>query len=82
LDSNFNSLSINFEKLSRFTFDNFKMMIPNKFDLIWKNGLKSNKYYLKLCGSGGGGYILGFSLNIDEVKEQLAAFNFQEILRY
>ena len=82
LDSNFNSLSINFKKLSRFTFDNFKMMIPNKFDLIWKNGLKSNKYYLKLCGSGGGGYILGFSLNIDEVKEQLSAFNFQEILRY
>ena len=82
LDSNFNSLSINFKELSRFTFDNFKMMIPDKFDLIWKKGLNSNEYYLKLCGSGGGGYILGFSLNLDKVKEQLLDFNFQEILRY
>ena len=57
-------------------------MIPNKFDLIWKKGLNSNEYYLKLCGSGGGGYILGFSLNLDKVKEQLLDFNFQEILRY
>ena len=23
-------------------------------------GIKTNEYYLKLCGSGGGGYILGF----------------------
>ena len=82
LDSNFNSLSINFKELSKFTFDNFKMMIPDKFDLIWKKGLNSNEYYLKLCGSGGGGYILGFSLNLDKVKEQLLDFNFQEILRY
>ena len=82
LDSNFNSLFINFKGLSRFTYDNFRLMIPNKFDLIWKKGLNSNEYYLKLCGSGGGGYILGFSLNLDKVKEQLLDFNFQEILRY
>ena len=34
-------------------------MIPEQFHALWKRGLETNDYYLKLCGSGGGGYILG-----------------------
>jgi mevalonate kinase len=46
-------------------------MIPKQFHELWKKGIESNDYYLKLCGSGGGGYILGFTENIDRAKEVL-----------
>lgn len=49
------------KKLSNVVFEHFKPMIPNTFHKLWKEGIDTNTYYLKLCGSGGGGYILGFT---------------------
>ena len=46
-------------------------MIPKQFHELWKKGIETNDYYLKLCGSGGGGYILGFTENIEKAKEAL-----------
>ena len=44
---------------------------PKEFHNVWQRGIKNNSYFLKLCGSGGGGYILGFTENFKEAKEQL-----------
>ena len=33
---------------------------------MWAKGIESNDYFLKLCGSGGGGYILGFSEDFEK----------------
>ena len=82
LDSNFNSLQKNIKKLSKFTYDNFKAMIPEQFDSIWSKGLKTDDYFLKLCGSGGGGFILGFSLDLVKSKEILKDYNFEVVLSY
>ena len=82
LDSNFNSLQKNIKKLSKFTYDNFKAMIPEQFDSIWSRGLKTNDYFLKLCGSGGGGFIMGFSLNLIKSKAILKDYNFEVVLSY
>lgn len=65
------SLFSNVKSLSKVVLENFKPMIPQNFHELWKNGIESNAYYLKLCGSGGGGYILGFTENIDEAKKAL-----------
>ena len=40
----------------------FSRMIQG-LQAIMKEGIESNAYYLKLCGSGGGGFILGFTEN-------------------
>ena len=82
LNSNFNSLQKNFKKLSKFTYDNFKIMIPEQVDLIWREGLKTNDYFLKLCGSGGGGFLLGFSENLAKSQELLKDYNFKVVLSY
>jgi len=82
LNSNFNSLKKNIKKLSKFTYDNFKDLIPKQFYLIWSEGLNSNDYYLKLCGSGGGGFILGFSSNLAKSQELLKEYNFKVVLTY
>ncbi len=49
--------------ISRFQWDDFKEMIPEEVQGVWKQGLDQGDFVLKLCGAGGGGHILGFSKN-------------------
>jgi mevalonate kinase len=71
LKGDIKSLFKNTKKLSKVVLNNFKPMIPVQFHELWKKGIETNEYYLKLCGSGGGGYILGFTQNIDRAKKAL-----------
>jgi mevalonate kinase len=57
-------------------------MIPSAFHSLWQKGIDSNAYYLKLCGSGGGGYILGFTKDLDEAKAALAPHKLDVVLRF
>ncbi len=65
--------------LSGFQLNNLNPMIPYAFQGYWEKGLKTADYYLKLCGSGGGGFLLGFTRNYDKVKAFFDAEN-QEII--
>lgn len=47
----------------------FGPMIPENFKPVWEAGLHHDNFKLKLCGSGGGGYLLGFTKNILEARE-------------
>ncbi|MAX71296.1 MAG: mevalonate kinase [Flavobacteriaceae bacterium] len=71
LKGDMKSLFKNTKQLSKVVLNNFKPMIPAQFHELWKKGLETNEYYLKLCGSGGGGYILGFTENIDIARKAL-----------
>ena len=71
LKGDFKSLFLNTKKLSKVALNHFKPMIPKQFHELWKQGLDTNDYYLKLCGSGGGGYILGFTEDIDKARQSL-----------
>ncbi len=71
LKGDFKSLFLNTKKLSKVALNHFKPMIPQQFHELWKKGLDTNDYYLKLCGSGGGGYILGFTEDIDKARVSL-----------
>jgi len=61
----------NVKSLSKIVLENFKPMIPKVYQKLWQDGLDSNAYYLKLCGSGGGGFILGFTEDIDNARTKL-----------
>jgi mevalonate kinase len=54
-------LSVNMQKLSEIQYTSFRRMIPQDFHRIWQYGLQTGLYSLKLCGSGGGGYIIGYT---------------------
>ncbi len=71
LKGDIKSLFKNTKQLSKVVLNNFKPMIPKQFHALWKKGLETNDYYLKLCGSGGGGYILGFTENLDKARAAL-----------
>jgi len=72
----------NLKKLSLWAFENFRPMIPESVFKAWKKGLDTNAYYLKLCGSGGGGYILGFTPDYEKASEMLSGFQKEVIYRF
>ena len=71
------SLFANTKKLSKVVLNNFKPMIPEQFHTLWQNGIETNDYYLKLCGSGGGGYILGFTQDLEKAKVSLKDYKLE-----
>jgi mevalonate kinase len=76
------SLFSNTKKLSKVVFNNFKPMIPIEFHELWQKGIESNDYYLKLCGSGGGGYILGFAPDIARAKQALTGHKVEVVYQF
>lgn len=76
------SLFGNIKKLSHVVLDNFKPMIPAQFHKLWKKGIDSNEFYLKLCGSGGGGYILGFTEDIEKARKTLKDYRLEVVYNF
>lgn len=72
----------NLKSLSVWAYEHFKPMIPESIYNVWKKGLDTNAYYLKLCGSGGGGYILGFTKDYKKAEKMLEGFHKEVIYRF
>jgi len=82
LNGNFNSLFKNIKILSKVVLKNFKPMIPKSFHNIWARGIESDEYFLKLCGSGGGGYILGFAKDFKKAQKSLNDFDLEVVYNF
>jgi mevalonate kinase len=76
------SLFSNTKKLSKVVLENFKPMIPEQFHELWKKGIETNDYYLKLCGSGGGGYILGFTQDLEKAQKSLSGHKLEVVYQF
>ncbi len=82
LHGDMKSLFSNTKKLSKVVLNNFKPMIPEHFHQVWQRGIDTNDYYLKLCGSGGGGYILGFAQDFAKAKESLKDYKLEVVYQF
>ena len=82
LQGDIKSLFKNTKELSKVVLSNFKPMIPEQFHQIWQNGIETNDYYLKLCGSGGGGYILGFTEDFEKAKKSLKDYKLEMVYQF
>ncbi|PIQ25772.1 MAG: mevalonate kinase [Bacteroidetes bacterium CG18_big_fil_WC_8_21_14_2_50_41_14] len=69
----------NLALLSSFFLRHFAPMIPESYRPAWQNGLDTGDYYLKLCGSGGGGFLLGFTKNLRAVNRYFNASGMEVI---
>lgn len=67
--------------ISKFQWDFFPEMIPTKERALWTRGLETGDYILKLCGAGGGGFILGYSnkYNTDEMRVILNSHELRDL---
>ncbi|MDA9069981.1 mevalonate kinase [Algibacter sp.] len=82
LKGDIKSLFSNTKQLSKVVLNHFKPMIPLQFHEIWEKGIETNEYYLKLCGSGGGGYILGFTKDIQKAKQSLSHYKLEVVYNF
>jgi mevalonate kinase len=82
LKGDIKSLFSNTKQLSKVVLNHFKPMIPSQFHELWKKGIETNEYYLKLCGSGGGGYILGFTEDMDRAQKSLSDYKLEVVYNF
>ena len=82
LKGDIKSLFKNTKQLSKVVLNHFKPMIPQQFHELWQKGIETNEYYLKLCGSGGGGYILGFTQDFGKAKKSLKDYNLEVVYNF
>jgi mevalonate kinase len=67
----------NIGKLSGMQLEIFNEMIPDNLNPMINYGLKNNLFYLKLCGSGGGGHFLGFTAKRPETDNYFKELGYQ-----
>jgi len=60
----------NLQGVSRFQLRHFEPMVPATIRDFWEKNLDHPDFALKICGGGGGGFMLGFARN-REVAEKL-----------
>ncbi len=82
LQGDFKNLIGNVKKLSTVVYRHFRPMIPDNLLSVWEKGLQTDRYYLKLCGSGGGGFLLGFTDDFEKTKEELKDYKLEVIYRF
>ena len=59
-----------FYQLSQFQFEHLSPMIPKVYTEKWEQGLKEKNTILKLCGAGGGGYLLGLTKSLSSLANE------------
>ena len=69
-------------EISKFILENFEFMIPKGFKYLWKIGISSEDFILKPCGSGGGGFILGLSMDLNKAKSYFSKFSFKVVFSF
>lgn len=62
-------------ELSLFQYRYFDFMILENFKNVWLEGLSSDHFKLKICGAGGGGFLLGISNNFAKTQKALEGYS-------
>ena len=82
LERKYEDFENNFIELSKKTFDNFQEMIPINYKNLWMDGIEKKDYYLKLCGSGGGGFLIGLTTDLDKVQKLFPTKKIEALYRF
>lgn len=68
--------------LSKLQYEHFAPMIPQLYQETWKKGLESGLYNLKLCGAGGGGFLLGSTKDFSVLEETLQGHEIRPLFAF
>ena len=82
LERKYEDFESNFIELSKKTFNNFQEMIPVNYKNLWMDGIEKKDYYLKLCGSGGGGFLIGLTTDLDKVQKLFPTKKIEALYRF
>ncbi|MEO0724451.1 MAG: mevalonate kinase [Bacteroidota bacterium] len=73
------NLSTAFRKISQFQLDELPPMVLPSLHEVWRAGLNSGTYLLKICGAGGGGYCLGLTQDWEGTQRAVAPWSAEVI---
>lgn len=82
LNNDVNAFYKNVYEISSFQLNEMSDFIPESLQSAVRQGLEDGDYLLKLCGAGGGGFMLGFTQDWKKTSESLKDFDIKEIYRY
>jgi mevalonate kinase len=82
LAGNNTELFASLKKVCEFQYNYMDYLVPGEFKDLMSNGLNSGNYYLKICGSGGGGYMLGFTEDWKQTQIELKNHSLESIYRF
>ena len=82
LEKNERRLLESFYQLSRFQWEHLTPMIPPLFQEFWHDGLLHQKYFFKLCGAGGGGFLLGITKDLEEASKSFNPYQIKPLFRF
>lgn len=82
LDNNPEDLYKNLHDLSYFQLTNMPDFIPKSLHKEVEKGIDNGDYFMKLCGAGGGGFMLGFTENWKKTQADLNNYELDVIYRY
>jgi len=68
--------------VSQFQLDYMHDFFPEKLQKEVAKGLDNGDYFLKICGAGGGGFMLGFTQNWEKTQTDLKDYKLEEIYAY
>lgn len=68
----YKKLKTSFRFISQFQYNHFQEMIPDFLKEKWEAGLKHEDYTLKLCGAGGGGFLLGMTEHFEQTQKDFS----------
>jgi mevalonate kinase len=71
LCGNVNNLRKSVENISLFQLKNMAYMIPENVLPIWKKGIENGTFSLKICGAGGGGFMLGVTTDFEKTQQEI-----------
>lgn len=75
LSGNMNLFFSHLSELSSFQYLYLPEMIPDHMKPVWKAGLEGDAFKMKLCGSGGGGFLLGISKDFKKTRKEFEKMN-------
>ena len=78
--SDFEKVKTGMNNISLFQFNNFKEMIPELEAEVWEASLQNEDISIKLCGAGGGGFLLVYAEDYYYMLEWFGKYN-KEIIK-
>jgi mevalonate kinase len=82
LNADTTNLYRDLNNLVNFQLDEMNFLIPKEYEQMVANGVNNGDYFLKVCGSGGGGFMLGFTENWEETQKALKGQNLEVVYRF
>lgn len=82
LNRNYSELWKSTKIISQLQMDMIPEFIPKPFHEVWKTGLRTDQFHLKICGAGGGGFIIGFTKNEAEWPSALGGLDVKELIKF